>query len=249
MNIFKRAIYSGFSILAREVCRREILNQKSAVINEQLGGYRFTLQCICEVHGQTILDVGTGPSAFPALLQTNGCAVTAIDEMTSYWKNSIFPNRHFYVIKDDITNPKFSGTFDVVTCTNTIQHIPNHLDAVREMFNFLRPGGFLILTFVYNEKKYVKNVYELPNAGYGQNYPFICQIFSRQEIDLWLADNPGKILKQEYFEMFNGEFWTFEGRCQPRKVTVTDRHHYTHILIQKNVDDKDKIHRTEEDFA
>ena len=232
MNIFKHAAYQIFTLLGREICRREYINQKSLNLNERAVEYSFALRCIYRTSPRTVLDVGTGFTPWPSLLSTCGCVVTAIDEMKSYWHSSIF-NRHFYIIKDDITKPKISGTFDLITCISTLGHIPNRQDAIRGMFNLLKLGGFLVLTFPYNKLRYVKNVYELPGAGYGQNAPYICQVFSRQEINSWLAENSGTILEQEYWRMFNGEFWTFGERCQPQKVTVTDRHHHTNILIQK----------------
>lgn len=232
MNILKHAAYQVFALLGREVCHREYMNQKSPRLNERAVEYSFALRCIIyHTPMRSVLDVGSGTSSWPSLLRTCGCLVTAIDEMKNYWRYSTFFNRHFYIIKDDITKPKLSRTFDLITCISTLEHIPNHQDAIRGMFSLLKPGGFLILTFPYSELHYVKNVYELPDAGYGQNAPYICQVYSRQEVNQWLADNPGEILEQEYWQMFNGEFWTFGGRCQPRKVTVADRHHHTNILI------------------
>ncbi|MCL0072919.1 class I SAM-dependent methyltransferase [Dehalococcoidia bacterium] len=234
MNILKRAAYQIFTLLAQEVCRHEYMAQKFVSLNERAVEYSFALWCINHTSAKTVLDVGTGTTAWPSILRTCGCVVTAIDKIESYWKGFFsFSNRHFYIIKDDITTPQISGNFDCITCISTLEHIPNHQDAIRGMFNLLKPGGFLILTFPYNEQHYCRNVYDLPDAGYGQNAPYVCQVFSRQEIDSWLAENPGRILKQEYFEMFNGEFWTFGSRCKPREVTVTDRHHHTNILIQK----------------
>jgi len=226
MNILERVAHRVFCFTLAEVCRREHLDQKSVGLNERIIEYSFALQCIHRTSARTVLDVGSGQSSWPSLLRTCGCIVTAIDEVKGYWRKTTLFNRHFYIIKDDITKPKLSGAFDLITCISTLEHIPNHQDAIRGMFSLLKP-------FPYNELHYVKNVYKLPGAGYSQNAPYICQVFSRGEVNQWLADNPGKILEQEYWGMFNGEFWTFGGRCQPRKVAVTDRHHHINILIQK----------------
>jgi len=200
MNVVERVAYRVFTLLGREICRREYLNQEMGGVNERPIEYSFALQCLSYASSaQTVLDVGSGQSPWPSLLRTCGYMVTAIDEVESYWLNTTFFNRHFYVLKDDITKPKLSKTFDVITCISTLEHTPNHQDAIQGMFSLLRPGGFLILTFPYNEIRYVKNVYELPDAGYGQNAPYICQVYSRREVNRWLADNPAKILKQEYW--------------------------------------------------
>ena len=70
----------------------------------------------------------------------------------------------------------------------------------------------MILTFPYNEEQYVDNVYKLPGAGYGQNEPFICQVYSRKEIDQWMQENKGRMVDQEYYEVFTGDHWTLENK-------------------------------------
>ena len=102
------------------------------------------------------------------------------------------------------------------------------------MIKLLKPGGHLVLTFPYNEKQYIDNVYKLPDAGYGQNYSFICQVYSRRELDQWLEGNKARIVEQEYYEIFTGDLWTFGKRIfPPRKVEKGEKCHLTCILIQK----------------
>ena len=229
MNIFKRAAYQLFTLLGREVCRREYLSQSSAELNERPIEYSFALRCVWRTSAQTVLDVGSGYSPWPALLAKCGCIVTAIDSMDDYWVGSIF-NRHFHIIKDDITKPKLSKTFDLVTCISTLEHIPNHQDAVRGMFSLLKPEGYLVLTVPYNESRYVENV----PCGYASGKPNICQVFSRQEVNSWLEKNQGKIVEQRYFEMFDGPLYLSGNRISPpREVSVTDSHHLTLLLIRR----------------
>jgi len=101
------------------------------------------------------------------------------------------------------------------------------------MFRLLKPGGHLILTFPYNEKQYIYNAYSLPDTTY--EYPkYICQIFSQREIDIWMQENNGKIVEQEYYEVYTGELWGLGERIHPsRKVSKQDKYHLTCILIQK----------------
>lgn len=202
-------------------------------INERPIEYAFVFKQLRQICPTEVLDVGTGLSALPFLMANCGFRVTAIDEMQSYWRSG-FINRHYYVIRDDITNPKITKSFDLITCISVLEHIPNHQAAVKGMFRLLRHGGYLILTFPYNEEQYVDNVYKLPGAGYGQNEPFICQVYSRKEIDQWMQENKGRIVDQEYYEVFTGDHWTFgEQIYPPRKVPKQEKHHLTCILIQK----------------
>jgi len=203
-------------------------------INERAIEFGFALRCLSKLCHQEVLDVGTGSTAWPHIMANCGFRVTVIDEMRSYWKSGFF-NRHYYVINDDITKPKIARKFDLITCISVLEHIPNHKAAVKGMFRLLKPGGHLVLTFPYNERWYVDNVYKLPNAGYGQNTSYVCQVFSRKEIDGWMRENPGRIIEQEYYEVFSGDLWTFGERiCPPRRVAKEEKHHLTCLLAQRS---------------
>jgi SAM-dependent methyltransferase len=143
-------------------------------------------------------------------------------------------NRHFPVVNGDITAPALDLKFDMITCVSVLEHIPNHRAAIRGMFSLLRPGGHVVLTFPYNEQRYVPDAYKLPEASYGADYRFVAQIYSRRELDTWLADTGGKILLQEYFEVFTGDLWTVGARLDPVRRSEQDRkHHLTCLLLRK----------------
>lgn len=202
-------------------------------INERPIEFSFAFKWLSKICPVEVLDVGSGTTAWPHVMANCGFRVTAIDKIKGYWKDS-FLNRHYYIINDDITTPKIAKRFDFITCISVLEHIPNHKAAINGMFTLLKPGGYLVLTFPYSEKRYIDNVYKLPDAGYGQNYPYICQVFSRSELDAWLKEKPAKIIDQEYYEVFTGEHWTFGERIYPpRKVPKGERCHLTCIVIQK----------------
>ncbi|MGC8851468.1 MAG: class I SAM-dependent methyltransferase, partial [Candidatus Micrarchaeia archaeon] len=173
--------------------------------NERPVEYSFAFRCISKIYPKTLLDVGSGESSFPDLVNHCGIKVVAADKISGYWKSGFF-NRHYYLVNDDIAHSKIKERFDVVTCISVLEHIHDSASAVKGMFDLLKPGGYLVMTFPYNEKKYVGNAYRLPNASYGRDFPFICQIFSRKEIDSWLKQNKAKIVAQEYYDVFTGEF-------------------------------------------
>lgn len=101
------------------------------------------------------------------------------------------------------------------------------------MIKLLKPGGHIVLSFPNNEKKYIPNVYEQPGAGYGKDFSFIGQVFSRNEINEWLAENSAKIIEQEYYESFTGDYWTFGQRLYPqRRVKIKEKHHLTCFTLQ-----------------
>ena len=120
----------------KAMCRREYKMQNFSQ-NKRAIEYAFALRSLYNSTAETVLDVGSGLSPWPALLRKCGYVVTAIDEVESYWRRTI-TNRHFYVIKDDITNPRLSKTFDFITCIGTLEHICDHRAAMRGMFKLLK---------------------------------------------------------------------------------------------------------------
>jgi 2-polyprenyl-3-methyl-5-hydroxy-6-metoxy-1,4-benzoquinol methylase len=50
--------------------------------------------------------------------------------------------------KGDVLRLPFKDAiFDVVTCTEVIEHIPEYADALKELARVLKPGGLLVITF------------------------------------------------------------------------------------------------------
>ena len=125
----------------------------------------------------------------------------------------------------------------MITCISILEHIKDHKAAVTGMFKLLETGGHIVLTFPYNENHYLKNIYDHPFAGYGKEAPYICQNFSRDEINCWIKENNTEIVLQKYYQIFSGDYWTFWQRIYPpREVSINDKHHLLCMLIQKKPD-------------
>ena len=216
------------------VCKLEFKLQKFTRFNERPIEYGFVFRKLAQIYPCKVLDVGTGTTALPRLIRNCGCHVTAIDNIKDYWPSGMF-NRFYYVMNDDITNSKIVDKFDLITCVSVIEHIEQHYAAVRGMINLLKPGGYLILTCPYTEQKYVRNVYDLPGSNSGKNIPFICQSYSRIELNKWLEGTNCKIVEQEYWQLWDGDYWTVGKQViPPLKVDLVDKHQLTCVLIQKN---------------
>ena len=194
--------------------------------------YRFVFETLTEEWPRTVLDIGTGLTALPSLIRTCGFLVTAIDNIQDYWSKQIF-NIHYYIINDDIIKSKLNLTFDFIISISVLEHIKDYEAAILNMFNLLNKEGHLVLTFPYNEKKFIDNAYKLPGSIY-KDSPFTCQVFSRNEINKWLNTNNGIIKKQEYWKVFTGDYWA-QGDYDypPRKVNKEEKHHLSCILIKK----------------
>lgn len=220
-------------LYAQFLCKREYKSQKFIGINERPIEFQFVFKHLTQKWPRTVLDVGTGITALPHLIRSCGFLVTATDNIRDYWPAGMI-NRHYHVVNDDITQTRLNATFDFITCISVLEHIRDHASAVRSMFRLLKPGGHLILTFPYNEKKYVENTYALPESTVTIKYPFITQAYSRNEVDSWLDENTGEIIEQEYWQFFSGEFWTCGERiCPPVPVSRSEKHQMSCILVRK----------------
>jgi ubiquinone/menaquinone biosynthesis C-methylase UbiE len=101
--------------------------------------------------GLSILDAGAGE--LPYKKYCNHLNYTSQDfgqydgkgdnlgAQTGTWDNSKLD------IVSDITNiPVDNSSFDVVLCSEVIEHVPNPLDALKELTRVLKKDGFIILT-------------------------------------------------------------------------------------------------------
>jgi 2-polyprenyl-3-methyl-5-hydroxy-6-metoxy-1,4-benzoquinol methylase len=210
--------------------RSEFDDQRERRINERPIEYRFVFDAIAKTRPRTILDVGTGMSALPSLMRTCGPIVSAIDNIHDYWPEGMV-NRHYHVIDQDVTR-QVEGRFDMVTCISVLEHVKNHDAAVQNMLNALNPGGHLVLTHPYNEKRYVENVYKMAGVAYGSDLPYVCQMYSRDQLDRWFAADT--IVAQEYWRVFSGDLWAFGETLLPsRQIKVNETHQLTCLLIRK----------------
>lgn len=233
MKIIKSTLHNFGRWYGSEVCRREYRSQEFYRINERPVELSFVFRHLSKACPRKVLDVGTGTTALPQLMRNCGFLVTAIDNVRDYWPSGMF-NRHCHVINDDITDTRIDETFDFITCISVLEHIEAYDKAIANMFKLLKTNGCLALTFPYNEKRYVSNVYQLAGAGYGQDAPYICQAFSRNEIEKWLTLHNARMVDQEFWQFWEGEFWTLGDQITPpRQVTPADKHQFTCLLLQK----------------
>lgn len=229
----KLRVKNILSFYPQMICKYEYENQTFDRFHERPVEFAFVFRKLAEIYPQKILDIGTGTSALPLLMRNGGFLVTAIDNIHAYWPSGM-TNRHYHIIKDDIVDTRLKDKFDLITCVSVLEHIEEYDAAVRNMFTLLNPDGALILTFPYNEKSYIRNVYKLPGSSYGQHLPYITQSYSRTELNKWLQDNNGVIIEQEYWRFWEGDHWTVGTQLiPPEKVSSEDKHQLSCLLIQR----------------
>jgi len=101
-----------------------------------------------KLHGQTVLEAGSGAGRFTEMLAETGATILSLDYSTAVESNFMnhghLPNLHLFQC-DIFCIPLRPASFDKVLCLGVIQHTPDPLGAVRSLVQFLRPGGELVL--------------------------------------------------------------------------------------------------------
>lgn len=192
-------------------------------INERPAEYSFALRALAETNCRSVLDVGTGTTAWPAVLHGCGYTVHAIDNVRDYWTNSL-TNRHWRVEDVDIRNPNGSlGRYDAITCISVLEHMEDHLPAVQQMVRSLLPGGLLIITTPYSHHNRCANVYRRPDALYGWDQPYICRSSSAEELEQWIGCGL-RLVSRELWCMFSGPVWATGQRTAWSRATEDQPH-------------------------
>src|ERR1700693_5596054 len=133
------ALLRGRSNRLREFIEAAPLERKSI--------YRFVdEQARLLPPGTRVIDIGAGDAPYRELF--GGQRYVTLDRADTPHSGEV--DMHGYA--DSI--PVEDGSFDVVLCTQVLEHVAQPLDALREFRRVLRSGGIMIATvaFVWEER-------------------------------------------------------------------------------------------------
>jgi SAM-dependent methyltransferase len=95
--------------------------------------------------GVSVLDLGCGSGGFGRLLEGLGCTVTFADEAN--WLAGGGPVATFRQINIDKDDLEVLGRFDLVVCSNVIEHLAAPGRLIGSMGRLLQPGGKVYLSW------------------------------------------------------------------------------------------------------
>ena len=101
------------------------------------------------LNGQRVLEIACGRGGFSSWLAQGGALVTAADfsEVALEIAKAHFKDSTICWTVQDIQKMEFHDeSFDVVISCETVEHVPDSVQAIHELARVLRPGGVLILT-------------------------------------------------------------------------------------------------------
>jgi ubiquinone/menaquinone biosynthesis C-methylase UbiE len=120
--------------------------------DEESPWYRLVLENLTSVQGKRILEIACGRGGFANLLASRGGIVSGADFSGTALriaadKHACDRNGHLDLTQADAENlPYAEASFDVVVSCETIEHLANPLNSLREMARVCRNGGLLYLT-------------------------------------------------------------------------------------------------------
>jgi len=163
-----------------------------------------------------ILDVGSGISQFPIYLASKGHDVTSIDNDEILMKRispklAEWSGTKVNYVEGDATKLNFEdNTFDRVFCISVLEHLEEeivvgkivnyhkkNLDvmAIREMLRVLKPNGYLILTFDWDENPDNVRSYRLDDIYERILMPFKSNLISSKKPEInW------NVLREEHIK-------------------------------------------------
>ena len=99
---------------------------------------------------QRALEIGPGSGVYLPVLAELFETVVGSDIEEAYLDNAkLLRDKHpnIETIVDDITNTRLpEGSFDLILCSEVVEHIPDSAPAIASMRRLLKPGGRLVLS-------------------------------------------------------------------------------------------------------
>lgn len=159
--------------------------------------------------GQRLLDAGAGTGRYRQLFRH--CYYYAQDFALE--PSSLGKYTKLDYVCDITCIPVPDGSFDVVLCTEVLEHVPEPMKAVRELARVLRPGGRLLVT-----APLASFLHQEPFHYYGGFTPYFYQsIFPRYGLEI-ISIQPNR----GFFSFLAQEGLRFSGLIDPRRTRRRD---------------------------
>lgn len=161
------------------------------------------------------LEIGCGLGYFSLEALNRAAKVTAVDvgkNLVAITKNRVRKGK--FIVASASELPFRNNSFDIVLCTEVIEHVDNQKAAFKEMFRVLKKGGYLVLT---TPNKLFKPLFDFLSLTKTRVYKGNEKWFFYKEIKGIFKKRKADIVKEVYFNFI-----------YPNKIT--DRFEKIHFL-------------------
>ncbi len=115
---------------------------------------------ICALDGLQVLDIGCGGGILSDSMARRGAAVTGIDLSTKALRvaqlqalEAQTPHINYREISAEALATEVPGQFDVVTCMEMLEHVPDPASVVQACATLVKPGGWVFFSTINRSAK------------------------------------------------------------------------------------------------
>jgi 2-polyprenyl-6-hydroxyphenyl methylase/3-demethylubiquinone-9 3-methyltransferase len=115
---------------------------------------------LCPVQNQQVLDVGCGGGILADSMARLGAQVTGIDLASKALRvaqlhalEAQTPNLQYQEVSVEALAAQQPGSFDVVTCMEMLEHVPDPASVVRACATLVKPGGWVFFSTLNRSPK------------------------------------------------------------------------------------------------
>jgi len=170
--------------------------------------FQFYIDLVIKVRPNVVLDMGCGPGYFAYLLKQNNPEITihGFDISKSALDRAKYVDKKFELDIDKQDVPQQDDYYDVIVCTEFLEHIYDVKHALSEMYRLLKKGGIGVIS--------------VPNYS-----------FWRYRIDSLLGKIPHTMLNEKHIRFFNIALLKRKIEEVGLKVNKTSGSRQTHLFL------------------
>jgi ubiquinone/menaquinone biosynthesis C-methylase UbiE len=165
-----------------------------------------------DLRGRRFLEVGCGLGYFSGEASRLGAKVTGVDigrRLVEKCRKRVPTGK--FIVASASELPFKNGSFDIVLCTEVIEHVENQSKVLTEIFRVLKRGGYLAIT---TPNKLFKPIFSLLTFLGIRPYRGIEKWFFPWELKSIFISKGAVILKADYFNFFYpGKFFDRFEKC------------------------------------
>jgi SAM-dependent methyltransferase len=138
-------IYRAYAMLNLLEQRAKVSAHEACGFNARVRNEWVADRALSVEPGARVLDVGAGTAPYRGLF---GHCKYETHDFAQYagYKGPEGEYAHIDYVSDVTDIPVQDASFDVILCTEVLEHVPRPIEALREMARIAKPGGRLFLT-------------------------------------------------------------------------------------------------------